>query len=759
MPAKTGLLRIPPMREAPDQADAYDGQRLDWATQFWNSQNLALLRRDRQIEENIRMLAGRHWSVWNSYHQRWLDVTEWMTDEERRWRQLPVVNRLLYWFMLTHARLTENSPIITFQPATGDRHDAELAEVQDVIFKTKWSEAGLLDALDQMVSWLIPGGHAGLISGVDTSLGELKKWEGDAQIPVRRGDGSMAMESDQPQFADAQGVPFDQNGEPLAFMDEQGQMQTTGDAHQEREGDLRVDVLSPLQYRGSWGIDSWHKKWWHVNRSFLTPEEIWQLYGKDVAPDAPMRQGDIGATRIQRLLFGSGYYGAADGRLGSSYAYAETLDQEGYVQVDSLWVKPMELDNVPGMAKTDENPGGRLLVHTGKEILSDGPRPFAFPYTSPIRHFVFVNLPGRPGGTSPQEMLNSIQRSYNKGYAHSLEHRNLETHPIKVVDRAAGIGDDVQITNAPGQTIRAIPRPRIPPIQYIVPPSLSPDHYKLQEDLRNEMDTLGNITGAEGAPPSTDPSGELVKELRFNADRFLGPTSRRMVEELARIAEDWNAIFAGLWTTEKILHYAGEDQVVRTIMVSPDLFRSGRTNVVPDLESMLPEGRGARQQRIAWMYDKGLFGPPGTPGSTRKYLEMANFPHVGRTTTPGGIDFVMANQENGKLVQGEMAVNIPVYPWYNHEVHVSIHRDFMAGPDFLRLDPEVQSQFIIHLYGHEMALAEKIDQQQREQLTNAAATQGAAKRAGLLDEEPNQREGVRPAEASQPKSQETASAP
>src|SRR5258705_11848921 len=127
---------------------------------MWRQQDHALRRRDRQIEENIRVLAGQHWTIWNPWLQKFMDVSEWMTDDERRWRQRPVVNRVLYWVILTPARLTENPPILTFQPSNADRISADLAGGQDTIFKSKRRGRGREEGIDDLEAWPGPGARA-----------------------------------------------------------------------------------------------------------------------------------------------------------------------------------------------------------------------------------------------------------------------------------------------------------------------------------------------------------------------------------------------------------------------------------------------------------------------------------------------------------------------------------------------------------------------------------------------------------------------
>jgi hypothetical protein len=66
---------------------------------------------------------------------------------------------MLPWFVLTHARATENQPIVTFVPGP-DRADAELAEVLDIAMKSLWFETGMEDVHDRLMAWVIAAGRA-----------------------------------------------------------------------------------------------------------------------------------------------------------------------------------------------------------------------------------------------------------------------------------------------------------------------------------------------------------------------------------------------------------------------------------------------------------------------------------------------------------------------------------------------------------------------------------------------------------------------
>ena len=166
------------------------------------------------------------------------------------------------------------------------------------------------------------------------------------------------------------------------------------------------------------------------------------------------------------------------------------------------------------------------------------------------------------------------------------------------------------------------------------------------------------------------------------------------------MAEDWEALFPVIYDEEQIIAYAGSDNVARTIMVSPDMFAEGSVNVVADVESMLPEGRGEKQKNITALYASGLFGPPGTPEAVATFFDLSQFPHLGRAGKFGGTHRITADQENGKILQGVPATEIPVFEWYNDLVHLLSHEEFMSSPEFLELEPIIQQQFDLHRKMH-----------------------------------------------------------
>lgn len=731
--------------------DGYDGKRIELVRGGggWGGFDDLVRQQNRQIEENVRMLSGQQHSVFHPIFNRWLDVTEWMPQDEQRWRARVVINRLLPWFMVTHARATENTPIVTYVPGP-DLADADLAEMLDILGKTTWWEAGMEDVHDQLMGWVVAAGRGHTISRINPHKGQMRPWIGDDLVPmVDENEQAIGDDDGGQAHMPAQGVPFGPDGKPRAVVirrsDGSHEVRQTGEPHMTPIGQIEVAVLSPIQVRGSWGPEPWHRKRKHWIRSYHTPEEAYDMFGVELTPTIRSGQvSDIG--ELERLLYGTGFYNAVAGEWPGQTAKTNT---DGFVEVTQLWEAPC---NYPGMERTEESPGGRWLVVTPNKVIRDGVRPAAFPHTSPLNTFEFVRIPGRPGGTTPQEMLNPAQRLYNDGYGRIRDHVALSTNPKGVIDQSFGIKTG-QFDNRPGVNYIGTRRPGVPAIEYVAPPRLGEDVYKFQEMLRGELDDLGFMIGASD-PGAPGESGEKLKEARFNTDRYMGPTMRRAASEYGRMFETWMAFYPTIMDMQTVIAYTGDDNIARSITVFPEMFKEGKVNVRADVESMLPEGRGEKQDKVMMLYDKGMFGLPGSPEALKKFWEAIQMPHLGRVGKPGGVDRVTAEHENGELLLGGDPTHIPVYEWYDDLVHLMVHENYMKSPEFRDLPKKrgqegqmIQDAFTLHRQAHMLNMQKKMATQVAQQ----AATQAALTPPGKGGAPGGGKPGAGPSEPAQPK--------
>jgi hypothetical protein len=167
-----------------------------------------------------------------------------------------------------------------------------------------------------------------------------------------------------------------------------------------------------------------------------------------------------------------------------------------------------------------------LVVAPGaSRVLWDSVRPFKTVCAGPIRRVAFIDLPGRPHGSTLLEKLVPLQKRYNRVEAHIAQHTNLCTDPILLVHEAAEIDDDEWVAR-PGLRITHGYNGPGDPAKFLSPPPLSADVWRHKADLRDQMFVIGAMSGNQSEAPTDGASGELVEQLRFNADRPLTPLTR-----------------------------------------------------------------------------------------------------------------------------------------------------------------------------------------------------------------------------------------
>jgi hypothetical protein len=733
----TATLRRVPLRENPEQPDGFDPQRIELVTRRWNAQNNAYLGFAKTVEEHIRMLSGRQWDRWSSIYGRFVDVLQFMSDDERRYRMRPTMDYLGYWFVLTLAKAIENPTALSFLPATSDRLDAMLAEVMDPVWKTLFHEMQMDQRTIRMVAWQLVAGEGYFQTRVDFTAGEKRQLIAPAVLRLDRGEGLESIERV------VEAAPYDRSGKPLAQLvpdpehpddpDAYG-YDVTGEPYEDLEGAPAIDVLCPLQVRAQWGNHiAWRDKRWIMTESFLTPDQVEEQTGCQVNPDHHIGEdNDGGPGYLERMLFGTGYFGSvneAQGGQGAAIASQSTATsarlEEGYVRVLTMWEKP-----IPGFTPAnDESPGGRLLLVApgANKVLWDSHRPFKTACAGPIRRVSFIDIPGRPQGTTILERMVPLQKRLNRIEAHIAQHTNLCTDPILFVHEAAGLDED-QFVAKPGLVVTHGYNGTGQPAYFLAPPALSADVWKHKADVREQLFVIGSMMGNQSAPPTTNASGELVQELRANADRPLTPLTMNLAMGIGEVAEDVLAVLPTIWTEEKLIAYAGTDNVVRTVKVMPEML-DGSINVRPNLESAAADSKDRRRARLIQLFQLGAFGditnPAERPRAIAQLLELLNFPDLTRASRPGGVDRVMAEHNVGRLVRGDTAAEIPILEVYDLAIHLMVVDGEMKAPEFLTFDEAIQGEFLIYreilLSAHEAQQLKNIERQMPLEQAKAAA--------------------------------------
>jgi hypothetical protein len=704
--------QVPVLRDGPDD-DGLDALRCKLVTDRWNKQDMFLLERDVAVEDACRMLMGDQWSIWSPRLNKRVNLSDVMGMPDQAFQSLPCFNLVQKWYGLTLARLTENAPVLGAEPRDSDHESILLAEAADVVLPKLWDDCRMSEKTFEMVGWQAAAGWFFTKVTAETAEGAIVPMVGPAMLPAP--DGSHVP---------VEHAAFDVHGQPMGSIVQQddgtfgyhlGDDETAGTL---TEGRPQVRVLSPLECRGEWGNHiPWQDKRWHIHLAFMEPQEVKKKFGVDCQPDTSVDGGTMMAHYRLRLERGSGHYGVT-GQTAPSGPQG-TGPQTDLCAVYEMWERPSK-----------DFPEGRLLIVTNNYVLFDGERPFPklkdYGYTSPIVYGEWLRQAGRGYGTTPLEMGLPIQRQINKGWRQILQHRARVTNPVAIFDRGAGLTEeDMDSFNTPGMRIGAeFPNgatSSYEPVRFVAPAPLSADVYKIQEMLTEQFNDIMGLAGAEGIAQGSDASGEQVKELRFNSDRPISVPVRNLATALEQVGNLMFCILPVVWPTQQLIHYLGDDNQARTMEILPEMW-DGQCHVRIDAESMLPRSRQEREQMAMQRFMGGVYGPPGTPAATSKYMQQSAFPDNDQLTGPDGPTRPTANQLIGKILQGQDPRQIPMLMQWNYIVMRQVVEDHMAAPEFQKADIDQQARM--------QMFWERIDQAEMVQAVQKAAQ--AAKVQGAL---------------------------
>lgn len=645
-----------------------------------------------QVEENLRFIAGRHWDVYIPALQRFENLRLNESGGEAESRQRPVFNWVGLWYMLTLAKSTENPPLFSFLPATEDRADHQLAEIFDPVHKYLWDELDVPHTIKLWMMWVVSSGRGILRSGWDPDAGDGEELTGPARIPLLDERGDIIVGPDgQPIIETVPDVPYqgieNDAGElqavPMIEARPGGDFEITGSGMAIPPGQIELETISPIGVRTSGEPAEFHEKAWHTERSSMHVDEIKERFGVEIEPTSDS-QGE--SNFIDRLFFGIGTIGGAMHR---QHTAGINRRKEGFVDVYRMLEAPRT--DVPQLQD------GRELIVAGDKVLMDEPR--EHPERKEYFALDFLDLPGRPIGKTPLEDMIPVQKAYNRGWGQILGWRDLLGNPMWIVDTLSGVQS---VKNIPGSTLRVRMRPGVDnPIQTADVADIPQAAFEIMDRLKGELQDLGSLHegGSTGAVVNAGESGEYRKQLTYLDDRYLGPMLNRATEVLGYVLESWQPLLRDKWTDDRMVRVAGDSSVVRFQAVRAEMFK-GRINVKPVPESMFPEGRDARQARLDQWLQQGIIGP-------ETYRDLYRHPHLGRALKPGGVHGDMANKEHSQMLQGIQVAPIEAH---DHEIHLAIHQEFRASPEYLDLPPSIQALFELHVQAHKIIMKRQMAQ-------------------------------------------------
>lgn len=611
----------------------------------------------RQVEANIRNLAGRQYDEYVPELGEVVDLSELYLPGDDRWRRAPVMNWLgQHWFKVKLAKLTENQPLLGALPSSSDLEDAATAGIFDPFFRFYWSKLGMPERQYPLMGWVLTAGEGIVKFRWDPNLGDPQDFYGSQTVPMLPGSPPSQ-------------APY-VTGPPSA-----------SGFQREKLGDLAVEVVAPTTVLYPYGPWMYWEAPWVMQEYLLHVDEARARWAR---PDLHPTSLDLRQEQVRVMAYSS-YYGnpGSPGAMWGSWDLnAATRDM---VLIRERWQRdtPLREGEVDGQPAVLGDPYGRLTVcaqGSDNPVLDDGINPYVVPgvrekVVIPFVRFRAPGFPFRQEGVSDLENLIPIARAWNRNWAGKLDYADLNEQPPLIYNGQLIADDQVESMHQPGKKTRSDGDANAAAAYLQVPP-LPPALEGLGQELLDVMHLLGHADAAGGTVPNDSRSGELLTQDRFNTDRPDGAMVRAFSYDYARCGGVLLDIAAACMEDERVLAIGGEDQALTFLSVRPDLFQ-GRVNIYPQPESAVLETREDKQNRITQAMMTASQLMVASPQLAEAFLKGIQQPDLYRIVRPGGAARVLAERQIAEMVQtGQLA---PIFPEQDHAIHIATVMEYMQG--------------------------------------------------------------------------------
>jgi len=594
--------------------------------------------------EQLCIYAGDLWVEYNPHSRRLEEVPA----PEHKVR-LPI-NLVSPVVRTEYAKLLKNRPIVECVARSGDKSDLDAAKMGDKILNSYVEKQFDMPSVRrEALIWTLTCGLGAIFVDYDnTAMGEIDVLMGPDGSPI----------FDPAQIKAVQKYYRDKHRAPKTI--------------QIPQGDLRIRALGPMQ----WGWDFSAKNPRQAQWCFVTETydalEVERRWGVEVEAHKPDEQNMLERRILER---------ADVTNFIKSHGGNTDPSSQDLVTIHRLFV-------LPGHKFF---PQGAEIIFTDHEFLDATKFPFGH-NRLPVSCMGHIPFPGSDYPLSVVSQIRDPNLELSKTESQMLENRNLMGNPPWVFYKQHGIKEG-QLVNKPGLQLEVDYRPNMPDPHPVEMPEMPSYIQALPEILEQHVQTIaGQGETSQGRVPAGARSGVAIAYLQEEDDTKLGPTVLEYEEMIERVG----------WQT---LHLIAERyDAPRTARIPkphalPDVFDfvgsmlSGVAAVQVQAGSALPRSKAAKQQ---FVMDLASMGIETDPRKIKQELELGE-------GEPDEIakDEMQAERENDLLERGQMP---PVKDWFNHEVHIRIHRGYMKSADYEALPPELQQKFDEHDAQHQRYL-------------------------------------------------------
>lgn len=563
----------------------------------------------------------------------------------REFRQPLTINRIGSFIEARHAKLTKNRPVARVIPDSTDQDDVRGAKNSDHALMHLWRKIGMEEEYDVL-------GMQMLLNGTSFMKTVWDPLSGDVIKDYKRGG---------------------PDGEDLVINEDE--------EIEEEEiflGEVSSRWRSPFAIiPGSDAIPTVKDQPWMIERIPSLIIDLEALYphlrGKLKKEDREMLYTEHERT-IHRL--GSQVYNQVGSAIGGSNQPRDSLNSMAVAKI--FLMKP-----------NYQYPKGVWAVVVGKELamIDVWPNDFGERNVYPYVRFAERELGNCFWAQSTIERLISIQRAYNRLKQQKAKNAALMANAKWVVAKGSQLSEE-SLTDEEGEVVEwnpAVPEPhhaQIAPLPNYVT--------ELARELIVDFRDVGGQRESSVTPPPNVTAGVAMQIAAEISDEVLGPIIRRFGRGQELVANQQLLLMDQEWKEPRRIKVLGENNRVDVQWLSAIDFRH-HTDVHIEIESMFPEFRGAKSQRILDLWDRRIIDDP------KKVIRALRY---------NSVDMLLEDDEKAEdtiyldIVQLKRGKMPAFNPFSNSILYVKELTKWIQGPEFQRLIPERKQQAVAFMQQH-----------------------------------------------------------
>ena len=443
-------------------------------------------------------------------------------------------------------------------------------------------------------------------------------------------------------------------------------------------GDINVEIPTPFEMIIPDGIKDLDSSPWIMQSSYINLETIHDLYGKKVND---IETGDVDDSNFQKTF-------ERKIKNLTKFGTRSTADdyKSNYVRVLELWVKASR-----------KYPRGKRFIIIKDQIRNEQTEN---PYNHkkyPYIHCREIQT-GRFWATSTISQLIDIQKNYNRTRNQLIENRETMGSGRWLVPSSAKVSDQ-SFTGEPNERIEY----KFPfkPEQLDIKPLPSYIERILLSDRTDLQDISGQHEVSRGQVPGQVRSGSAIERLQEADDMRLNRSSLIIDEGLSQLGSFILDVASQFIREQRLGSILGDESSYETFYFTGSQL-VGENNgpgvsyfrVRVKTFSQLPMSKSAQQDMVERMIQNKILDPMVDRALILTMLDLGSTQEQIRPTRNSR---AQALRENHLMSDGEQ---VQPQEWQNHDIHITVHKEFMDSPQFERVEEEIRNFIIAHYRMH-----------------------------------------------------------